>query len=123
MERDEEKGASWLIKAASQGYARAQYLLAQCYLEGKGVRADSERALVLLRQAAEQGYPPAQRTMGQWYQEGKIVPRDKKKAAEWFRLAAEQGDQEARRCLDGLSGASASEKPRSFLGRLFGRGK
>ena len=45
----------WYRKAAEQGVANAQFFLAECYDNGKGVTRDEEEALKWYRKSAEQG--------------------------------------------------------------------
>jgi TPR repeat protein len=51
-----EKAVEWVSKAASQGFADAQFYLAISYYEGEGIERNVERALVWLRKAAKQGH-------------------------------------------------------------------
>jgi uncharacterized protein len=85
----------WLMEAAGQGYAPAQYELGRIYLYGRGVPADYDKALVWERKAADQGDPRAQRDLAFMYERGFGVQADPAKAAEWNRKAAVQGNAEA----------------------------
>lgn len=49
----------WLMRAARQGDAEAQYLIAEAFLDGYGVRADNYIARQWMRFAAGQGFQPA----------------------------------------------------------------
>ena len=49
-----------LMAFAKEGYARAQYLLGECYNYGNGVDEDEEEAVKWYRKAAEQGHEDAQ---------------------------------------------------------------
>ena len=53
----------WYRKAAEQELPRAQYNLAWCYENGRGVEKDRDRALELYRKAAEQDYADAQKAL------------------------------------------------------------
>ncbi|MBO6117088.1 MAG: sel1 repeat family protein [Bacteroidales bacterium] len=55
FEKDFDKAFYWIKKAADQGYAFAIYRLGICYLEGKGVASDNEKALEYINIAAQKG--------------------------------------------------------------------
>ena len=63
MEVD-KKGFDLLEKAATQGYAPAQYTLAMMYSYGIGVDKNEEKAIDWLEKSAIQGYVPAQEESG-----------------------------------------------------------
>ncbi len=92
-------------KAANEGDAELQYLLAMIYQQGKLVEKDLEKALSWLEKAGESGNVNAMYQAGVMkYQEApgpelygndpffKGVKRDRKAGAEWFKRAAETGD-------------------------------
>ena len=81
----------WLRKAAEQGDAKAQFLLGDMYVSGKGVTKDEVEAVRWLRKAAEQGDAEAQANLGLMYDIGEGVAQDNAEAARWYRKAAEQG--------------------------------
>jgi TPR repeat protein len=87
--------APLLTRAAAQGSAQAQALLAWMYLHGEGVAQDPARASIWLRKAAAQGNAGAQHNLGQLYANGTGVNRDLKEALTWFNKAAAQGDARA----------------------------
>ena len=60
-ERDFEKAAAWLKRAAQQNEPEAQYFYARLLLDGKGVAQDRAEAMVWLGRASAQGHAPAQR--------------------------------------------------------------
>lgn len=90
-----EEAAAWYQKAAEQGDAEAQRMLAIAYLFGNGVERNMEAAGKWFLKAADQGDAPAQRELGkiygdQWkYQESN----------DWYLKAAQQGDAESQRIL------------------------
>jgi len=86
-------------KAAAQGDANAQFVLAVMYLEGDGVAQDYQQARGWFEKAAMLGVSAAQRLLGFMYFEGKGVPQDYQKARAWFEKAAEQGNEEAQAAL------------------------
>lgn len=72
------------------GDARAQLLLGNMYVQGKGVAKDAAVAAAWYRKAAEQGLARAQVSLGALYRNGEGVPKDYAEAARWYRAAAEQ---------------------------------
>jgi TPR repeat protein/tetratricopeptide (TPR) repeat protein len=87
---------------ASRGQAEAQWLLADCLLEGVGVPKDLTQAAAWFRKAAEQNLALAQRSLANRYLRGEGVPRNQAEALRWYRLAAAQGDGPARALLEQL---------------------
>ena len=83
---NDPKLARWLIKAAEQGIAEAQYFLGEIY-----VNKSPAEAVKWLRKAAEQEYYPAQSELGSCYWRGLGVEQDDDEAVKWCRKAAEQG--------------------------------
>jgi TPR repeat protein len=61
----------WLTKAADQGDAHAESILASHYVTGIGVEKDEKKAAALYRKAAEQGNKAAQNSLAAMYREGK----------------------------------------------------
>ena len=57
--RDYSEAARWFRAAAEQGDAYAQTELGRCYLEGRGVARDREKAAEWYGRAAAAGYEPA----------------------------------------------------------------
>lgn len=95
-----------LHKAAEQGNAVTQRLVAVCYRDGTSVGKDPKEAVTWFRKAAEQGDAHAQCHLGRCYKDGTGVTQDPEQAAAWFRKAisglravAERGDADAQRLL------------------------
>jgi len=86
--QDAKEAADWYRRAAEQGYADAQFRLANKYESGNGVLEDFEEALHWYRRAAEQGYPPAQTNLAIMHAEGKGTPVDLVTAYAWTNVAA-----------------------------------
>ncbi|MGH6903194.1 MAG: adenylate/guanylate cyclase domain-containing protein, partial [Geminicoccaceae bacterium] len=80
-----------LQRAASSGFAKAQYALGKTYRDGVATAADPRAAAHWFERAAEQGYAPAQRNVGLQYAEGRGVAFDPVRAAVWLILAEQQG--------------------------------
>jgi len=70
FEQNFDRAFFWLKKAAGKNHVSAQFLLGQCYRDGKGVKksADTEKeALALFLQAAGQGHPGANFHVGVFF--------------------------------------------------------
>ena len=106
VKRQPEEGMRLLNMAAEQGYADAEYQLAEVLFAKAPTRA---QAVALFEAAAQHGQLRAQFRLGQLYKAGEIgrtgsrinpSHRDTaphlKMAFEWFSKAAEQGDVESR---------------------------
>ena len=88
-----EDAVSRYRKLAEQGNAQAQYDLAVCYYQGRGVSPDYAEGLKWFRQAAEQGHAEAQCVLGVFYHDGRQgLSLDYAEAVKWLRKAAEQGN-------------------------------
>ena len=94
-----EQAVYWFRRAAEQGYARAQYYLAEMYRRGRGVTRNGEYAVYWYTRAAEQGYIRAQNELFFIYQYDIVVARDYELAMYWLRRIAKQGDIEAQNRL------------------------
>ena len=88
---DYAQAFEWFGRAATQGHAEGQALLAYLYYHGKGAAQNHDRAFQLFESAAEQGYTWAQSWIGYLYATGEGVTQDHVEAARWYRLAAEKG--------------------------------
>ena len=60
VEKDSKKAIEWYEKAASQGFAKAQYNLGVMYDNGYGVEVNEQKAYELLQKSLNQGNPKAQ---------------------------------------------------------------
>ena len=78
------------------------YLTAERYFYGVGIRRNIAKAAHWYKVSASKGYPEAQSSLGVLYATGNGVEKDVDKAVYWFRKAAEQGVAEAQYHL-GLS--------------------
>ena len=86
--------AAWRA-AAEKGVAAAQWLLACCLYEGKGVQKDIPAAVALLRLAADTGLAVAQTDLGDCYYSGEGVKADANEAFRLYTAAADKGFAEA----------------------------
>jgi TPR repeat protein len=82
-------------KAADQGYADAQVILAVDYDMGRGVPKDPAEAEIWWRKAADQGRADAEVHVAGRYLTGDGVPKDTAQSVGWYLKAAEQGDPDA----------------------------
>ena len=64
MEKDQDKAAYWLTKAAERGYAKAQTYLGVRYAGGEGVEKDQDKAVYWFTKAAKKGNADAQLNLG-----------------------------------------------------------
>ncbi len=62
--------AGWFQKAAQKGDPSAMYLLAECYLNSKGVTRDPRQAIELLQKAVEKNDPASMNRLGDLYKKG-----------------------------------------------------
>ena len=99
MKKDYKKAAGPLQKAANQGYAGAQYILATLYYQGKGVKKDKIKAAKLFQKAADQEILFAQVSLAKMYYQGEGVKQNYKKAVELFQKAADRGQVNAQAML------------------------
>lgn len=104
MKQDYSKAVSLFSKSAEQGHVKAKSLLAFCYVQGKGVKKNKEKAFSLYLEAANAGEVSAQNWMGD-YMLDKYTTLSKnsvknavkyqnylRKACEWYEAAEKQGD-------------------------------
>ena len=96
---DKAKALKWWLKAAEQGYAKAQVGLGELYYRGDGVPQDYAEAVKWYGKSAEQGDAMAQHSLGAMYGNGDGVPQDYAKAYMFFNLASVSHD-EARKSRD-----------------------
>lgn len=87
---------AWTLETAqaatAKGDAAAEFYIAKCYADGKGVTQNYSNAVEYLRQAAARGYAPAETGLGSCYARGLGVKEDYAEAVQWYRQAAGQGD-------------------------------
>jgi TPR repeat protein len=63
VERDESKAVQWFREAADKGNPRAQFLLAEMLIKGKGTQQDRAQGMEWLQKSANQGFEKAQNTL------------------------------------------------------------
>lgn len=89
VEQDPAKAFEHFVKAATAGYAPAQYRAGLARAYGEGVDKDLARAVEWYEKAALQGHAIARRNLGLIYQSGGPgVAQDASLALAWFELLA-----------------------------------
>jgi len=83
--RDPNEALKWYRSAAAQGYAPAQFALAQALHESDPAAASSHCLA-----AAQQGHADAQVTYAQWLEQGQAIAPDALQSHVWMTRAAEQ---------------------------------
>lgn len=118
--RSIEMGNPALVKQqsdlAAKGDVFSNLLLATCYLEGKGMPKDANKAVPYLTVAANKGSADAQRQLGLLY----LNARKPSEAVKWFKMGADAGDAECcyqygRMLLEGLGTAPDSGEGANLL--------
>lgn len=69
-ENDVVQAAQWYQKSAEQNYIEAQYCLAECYKNGKGVQQNDIEAFKWYEKAAQQGHIKSQYNLACCYENG-----------------------------------------------------
>lgn len=77
----------WFKRAASKQYPKAEYNLAFCYMYGKGVPCDYEKAQQLLIASANHGFADAQITLSECYENGILVEKNMEESKRWKSIA------------------------------------
>ena len=92
LDAGDPKGVATLTKAATLGYAPAQFHLSTLYDKGaSGAPKDPAKARLWAERAAQAGVPKAMYNLGLFLFDGKGGPPDLPAAAAWFRKAADLG--------------------------------
>eukprot|EP00008_Paramoeba_atlantica_P005545 CAMPEP_0201501266 /NCGR_PEP_ID=MMETSP0151_2-20130828/83498_1 /ASSEMBLY_ACC=CAM_ASM_000257 /TAXON_ID=200890 /ORGANISM="Paramoeba atlantica, Strain 621/1 / CCAP 1560/9" /LENGTH=322 /DNA_ID=CAMNT_0047894759 /DNA_START=641 /DNA_END=1606 /DNA_ORIENTATION=- len=91
FEKNVEKAAGYLRRAADQGNTVAQNYLAECYLNGTGVRQSDLNAFQYYKAAADGGLIQGYSNLGYCYSAGRGVPIDDAMGFFYYNLAAEKG--------------------------------
>jgi TPR repeat protein len=108
--QDDIEANKWFQRAAEQGDATSQFLLATAYVRGTGVAKDSAAAVHWFRLSAEGGVPAAQFNLGILYDRGQVVDIDPIQAYAWARIAASAGHPEANSLREILAAKLAPEQ-------------
>lgn len=90
-----DEAVKWLHKASVAGHARAQYQLALCLHQGRGVRPNLSEAAKWYLRAAEGGYVRAMYNTSLCYSFGEGLPHSHQLAKKWMKRAADRGHSKA----------------------------
>jgi hypothetical protein len=106
-------------KLANEGFAPAQYQLAECYFSGFGVKQNYQQSATWHNKAAGQGFAMSQLMLGYKYELAQGCIQNYQNAAKWYRKAADQNEPEAQYRLGLLyidgNGVIQNEKKGSAL--------
>ena len=91
------------MKSSGLLQEKAQYRLAQCYLEGSGTDQDEAAAFKWFEKAAKKPFRPAQYNLGRLYASGRGTVRDFIKAYGWMYVAASAGYEPATQALNKIT--------------------
>lgn len=111
--REPNDAIIWLLKAAENDHAEAQFQLGKLYYKGKGIARNYQNAAEWYHQAANQGHTDAQYELGLCYDAGEGVNHDPVKAVSWLHKAAAQGHAHAQ-CVIGLCYLKGNGVPQSY---------
>lgn len=92
---EEADALGWYAKAAAEGHADAQCIIATMYAEGQRVPKDESKAIEWFKRSAAQGHAAAEYQMGLRYYSGGGVPKNQKQAFIYYERAALQGHTKA----------------------------
>lgn len=87
-----ESGPEALRRAAANGDAKAQFVIASRYLDGEGLTQDVTKAAYWYQEAASRGLAPAQYRVATLFERGRGVPKDVATAMVWYERAAGNGN-------------------------------
>ena len=94
VRQDYKKGAYWILKAANNELAGAQFLASGLYMSGYGVEQDHNKSIYWMRRSANNNYAAAQIQMGSLsYYRKDFGPNHKTIAKEWYGKACDNGEQ------------------------------
>lgn len=105
-----EAAIVWLQKLSDSGHKIATVMLAQVYLEGKGVLKNIDLAVQYCEGGANAKLPEAMRCLGYLYREGIGKPSDAGESIKWYTKAAKCGDPVSMLALSEMYGAGEGVK-------------
>ena len=86
--KKQELAVRWFQSASIQGFQAAQFSLALCLINGKGITEDKNLGINWAMKSAKQGFPFAQEFLAKSYSAGYILNKDSQEAFNWWlRLA------------------------------------
>ncbi len=109
--QDDAEAGRWYLRAAEQGSAKDQYMVATMYRWGRyGVEKDLQKMLDGYQASAQQHFANAQYALGKLLMEGQEVARDDASAFQWLSLAAANGSEVANAALKELMARLPAEQ-------------
>ncbi|MBO5525207.1 MAG: sel1 repeat family protein [Clostridia bacterium] len=87
-----DKAIAYYKRAAMLSHAEAAYLLATCYLNGKGTEVNEEEAVFWLKKATELGVGAAEIQLAECLMNGIGVEQNLKRAAYHYEMQADRGN-------------------------------
>lgn len=90
-----KEAIKWLYRASFSGHVRAQYQLALCLHQGRGVDRNLPEAATWYKKAAEGGYVRAMYNVALCYSSGEGLVRSSQKGKKWMKRAADRGHSKA----------------------------
>ncbi|KAK6930970.1 F-box domain [Dillenia turbinata] len=90
-----KEAVKWLRRASVAGYVRAQYQLALCLHQGRGVNRNIQEAARWYLKAAEGGYVRAMYNTSLCYSSGEGLVHSHRQAKKWMKRAADHGHTKA----------------------------
>ena len=112
--KNEDMAQRYIIAAAKNGNALAQFTLAETFLASKQL-ASKHLGLLWLEKAVEQNNPAAQYLLGQMYANGTLVPLDLEKSKQLLALALKQGHASAQTVVEATPVISPEEAAARWL--------
>jgi len=101
VDRDRARAQELLAQSAEQGFAEAQYLLADTIMRNRDSdEADKQQAARWWLSAARQGHALSQYRLGLLYWNGEAVARDLVRGHAWMRLSSAGGLEDADKALE-----------------------
>ncbi len=89
--QDKERGFNMLLRAADEGFAAAQYAVANSYYTGDGTTLNENIGAQWMLKAANNGFNRAQYQLGLAYATGNGVEVNFESAAAWLAVATQKG--------------------------------
>ncbi|KAF8399763.1 hypothetical protein HHK36_015633 [Tetracentron sinense] len=90
-----KEAVKWLFQASTAGHVRAQYQLALCLHQGRGVECNLTEAAKWYLKAAEGGYVRAMYNTSLCYSFGEGLVHSHRQAKKWMKRAADRGHSKA----------------------------
>ncbi|XP_071928733.1 F-box protein At1g70590 isoform X2 [Coffea arabica] len=90
-----KEAVEWLYKASFAGHVRAQYQLALCLHQGRGLDQNLQEAARWYQQAAQGGYVRAMYNTSLCYSFGEGLAQCRRLARKWMKRAADRGHSKA----------------------------